>query len=90
MKRPDGQEVMQFPMAFPIKAMGRAEADVEAILRQVLAMHAPEQEDLPLVSRASAAGRYVSVTVTLQARSREQLDAIYQALSDHPDILMAL
>jgi putative lipoic acid-binding regulatory protein len=30
------------------------------------------------------------VTVMIEATSRAQLDAIYQGLTDHPDVLMAL
>ena len=34
--------------------------------------------------RASKNARYVSLTCTIRATSREQLDAIYQELCDHP------
>ncbi|KPJ93840.1 MAG: transcriptional regulator, partial [Gammaproteobacteria bacterium SG8_15] len=41
-------------------------------------------------SRASSNGKYVSITVIVNAQSREQLDAIYQALTDHEHVIMAL
>jgi hypothetical protein len=40
--------------------------------------------------RPSKAGTYLSLTITIVAQSREQLDAIYQELSSHPLVLMAL
>jgi putative lipoic acid-binding regulatory protein len=43
-----------------------------------------------VTSRPSKAGTYTSVTVMIEATSRAQLDAIYQGLTDHPDVLMAL
>jgi putative lipoic acid-binding regulatory protein len=35
-------------------------------------------------------GNFLSVTVTIDAESQEQLDNIYNDLSDHEDILVAL
>ena len=38
----------------------------------------------------SAQGNFVSVTVTIEATSKSQLDRIYQDLTDCEQILMAL
>jgi hypothetical protein len=40
--------------------------------------------------RTSRNGRYLSLTVTIQARSREQLDRLYSELSSHPMVMMVL
>jgi len=40
--------------------------------------------------RSSKNGRYLSLTVTINARSREQLDALYSELSKHPMVMMVL
>jgi putative lipoic acid-binding regulatory protein len=40
--------------------------------------------------RASKTARYVSLTCTIRTTSREQLDAIYQELCDHPMVVMVL
>ena len=34
--------------------------------------------------------KYMSVTATVRAISREQLDALYRELSDHPMVVMVL
>jgi putative lipoic acid-binding regulatory protein len=40
--------------------------------------------------RPSRQGKYLSVTCTVRATSREQLDALYLELCDHPDVVMVL
>jgi putative lipoic acid-binding regulatory protein len=40
--------------------------------------------------RASTAGRYLSLTCTINAVSREQLDDLYRELSSHPMVTMVL
>ena len=40
--------------------------------------------------RAAEYGKYVSVSVSFQADSREQLDAIYDTLTAHDKVLMRL
>jgi len=84
------ESVLTFPCTFPIKAMGKAEHDIEAIFLEILQRHAPDQSDYSIKIQASSKGGYVSVTMTVEASSREQLDAIYQDLTDHVSILMSL
>jgi putative lipoic acid-binding regulatory protein len=40
--------------------------------------------------RPSKAGNYLSVTLTIKATSREQLDNLYRALTGHPMVKVAL
>jgi putative lipoic acid-binding regulatory protein len=40
--------------------------------------------------RASREGNYLSLTVTVNAQSREQLDELYRDLCDHPMVAMVL
>jgi len=40
--------------------------------------------------RPSRQNTYLSVTCTIRATSREQLDALYSELSGHPDVSMVL
>jgi len=84
------ESVLTFPCSFPIKAMGKADHDIESIFLEILIRHAPDQQDYSIKAQASSNGTYVSVTVTVEASNRAQLDAIYQDLTDHASILMAL
>jgi putative lipoic acid-binding regulatory protein len=43
-----------------------------------------------VTTRLSRGGRYVSVTVTIEALSQAQLDGIYRDLSGHERVMMAL
>lgn len=81
---------LQFPCEFPIKAMGLAVHDLEVIVYDIARQHAPDLTKDALNKRESANGKYISITVTINAQSRDQLDAIYQALTDHEHIIMAL
>ena len=81
---------LQFPCEFPIKAMGLAVHDLEIIVYDIARQHAPDLNKEAVVKRESANGKYLSITITVNAQSRDQLDAIYQALTDHEHIIMAL
>jgi putative lipoic acid-binding regulatory protein len=80
--------LLEFPCRFPIKAMGRQSEDFEPIVRAIVLAHASLMEGEVLRSTPSKAGNFVSVTAVIEAQSREQLDAIYQALTDCEQVLM--
>lgn len=80
---------LEFPMVFPLKAIGRNEDNLEGFVVSVVQSHAP-LSDRTVTTRLSQGGKYLAVTVTFVAESREQLDAIYQELSDSKRVLVAL
>ncbi len=86
----DADAALQFPCRFPIKAMGRAECDLIALVGDIAARHDPQFGNDSMRSKTSSAGRYVSVTITINATSRAQLDAIYRELTARDEILMVL
>jgi hypothetical protein len=57
---------------------------------KVILRHDPTFQASSMQTRSSKTARYVSLTCTVRATSREQLDAIYQELCDHPMVVMAL
>lgn len=81
---------LRFPCAFPIKAMGRAEHDIAALVLAIVRRHAPALGDDALTTRPSSGGKWLAVTVVVQAESRAQLDAIYQDLTGHAQIAYVL
>ena len=83
-------ELLKFPCDFPIKAMGRADEDFDSLVVEIIQRHVDNLSEGAVTCRASSNGRYLAVTVTIQAASRAQLDAIYQDLSRNKRILMAL
>ncbi len=81
---------LEFPTAFPIKVMGRRTDDFAQAIVEVVLRHAPDFDAGTLEMRASRAGNYLSVTATITATSREQLDALYRELTSHPLVSMVL
>jgi putative lipoic acid-binding regulatory protein len=43
-----------------------------------------------VTTNASSSGKFISVTVTIEALSKDQLDRIYQDLTDCEHVLVAL
>ncbi len=81
---------LKFPTLFPIKIMGRTRDGFAQAIVAVVQKHAPDFDAATLEMRASAAGNYLSVTATINATSREQLDNLYRDLTSHPMVAMVL
>ncbi|MGP1685041.1 MAG: YbeD family protein [Giesbergeria sp.] len=79
-----------YPTQFPIKVMG---TNVEALLPAMLEIARrfdPGFDAASIELRPSRAGRYMGVTLTVNATSREQLDALYLAFTSHPLVKVVL
>jgi putative lipoic acid-binding regulatory protein len=85
-----GETLLKFPTPFPIKAMGRREDGFAQAVLDIILTQAPEFDAGSLEMRPSRNGNFLSVTATINAQSKAQLDDIYRALSSHPLVLMAL
>lgn len=70
--------------------MGLDEPEFEGIVVTILNQHVPDLGEGALVTKYSKGGKYLSITATIYARSQQQLDDLYRALSGHPKILMVL
>lgn len=84
------ESLLEFPCDFPIKAMGRIDSGCEARALEIVRQHVPDFDTKCMQSRVSRNGNYLSVTFTIRATSREQLDAIYRGLSGCEEMLMVL
>ncbi len=90
MARPDGASPLTFPTSFPIKVMGRRVDNFAQAIVEVVQAHAPDFDAATLEMRSSREGNYLSVTATINATSREQLDDLYRALTSHPLVKVVL
>jgi hypothetical protein len=88
--REGGDSLLTFPCVFPIKVVGRREDGFAQEITAIVLRHAQDFHPGTLEMRASRNGRYLSLTVTVNARSREQLDALYLDLTRHPTVIMVL
>lgn len=84
------ETLLEFPCQFPIKAMGKNTPDFDSVVANIVSLHVEEITDCTIKTRPSKGGKYLAVTIEIQASSKKQLDAIYQGLTDCPDVLMAL
>lgn len=86
----DDDSPLKFPCKFPVKAMGKSGCELDTIVVEIIRKHAPDLGEGAVYNRDSAKGNYTSVTVVVNATSREQLDAIYQDLVDCESVILAL
>lgn len=87
---PNPDTLITYPSAFPIKVMGaKVEGFTEALVAVALE-HDPDFDVATLEIRESSGGKYLGVTLTITATSREQLDTLYRALTSHPMVKVVL
>ncbi|MCW5223013.1 DUF493 family protein [Verminephrobacter aporrectodeae subsp. tuberculatae] len=87
---PRKDSLIEYPCRFPIKVMGtKADGFVHAVT-ELARRFDPRFDAATMELRASRAGNYLGVTITITATSREQLDALYRALSSLPMVKMVL
>ena len=84
------QSLIEYPCDFPIKVFGESNEDFTRVVTGIISQHDPDFNSINIEMRNSKNARYISLTCTVRATSREQLDAIYQALCAHSMIKMAL
>lgn len=82
--------LITYPCAFPIKVMGEKVDDLVPAIAKVARMHDPDFDETTIELRESSGGRYLGVTITITATSREQLDELYRTLSTHPLVKVVL
>jgi len=81
---------LTFPCTIGIKAMGRQADDFEHKVKEIVASHTEPGAIIAVRCRESSGGKYHAVTCEVTLETREQMEAIYQSMFDHPDILMTL
>lgn len=84
------ETLIEFPCDFPIKVMGTRTDDFAQIVVDIVLRHAPGFAAETVEMRASGSGNYLSVTCTVRAQSKAQLDALYHELSGHPMVKVVL
>lgn len=82
--------LLEFPCAFPLKVIGLNRDSLVPEILAVVLRHAPDFAPESTEMRPSAGGKYVGLTCTIRATSRQQLDALYRELTSHPLVRMVL
>jgi putative lipoic acid-binding regulatory protein len=82
--------LIEYPCDFPLKIMGKTQAGFAQSVLAIVRTHAPDFDGATMEMKTSKAGKYLSITCTIRATSRQQLDELYRALCDHPMVVMVL
>ena len=77
------ESLIEFPCDFPIKIMGATRDGFAQAVLDVVAKHAPDFDAASMEMRPSSGGKYLSLTCTIRAVSKAQLDALYMELTAH-------
>lgn len=84
------ETLLEFPCDFPLKVMGSNQAGFAQAVLEVVLRHAPDFDAATMQMRPSKAGNYLSLTCTVRATSKTQLDALYRELTGHPWVKIVL
>lgn len=84
------ETLLEFPCDFPLKVMGSNQPGFAQAVLEVVLRHAPDFDAATMQMRPSKAGNYLSLTCTVRATSKTQLDALYRELTGHPWVKIVL
>jgi uncharacterized protein len=83
-----GDSPLQFPAEIAVKVFGKNEPTFRMAVLTIVRTHYGDEHAVN--EQLSKQGAYLSISVTVVAASREQIDAMYKDLTAHDDILMVL
>jgi putative lipoic acid-binding regulatory protein len=84
------ESLIEYPSQFPIKVMGIKSDGLVHAISLIARQFDPGFDATTIELRESKGGKYLGVTVTVTATSREQLDELYRTLSTHPMVKVVL
>jgi putative lipoic acid-binding regulatory protein len=80
--------LLTFPCDLPIKVFGRNDPGFRDATIAIVRAH--YGDEFTVAEQLSAQDTYLSLTITVRAQSREQVDAVYHDLVASDQILMVL
>jgi uncharacterized protein len=86
----EAETLLEFPCDFPLKVMGATRDGFAQAIVAIVLKHAPDFGAAQVEMRPSKAGNYLSLTCTIRATSKSQLDALYRELTSHPWVKIVL
>ena len=82
------ESLLKFPCDLPIKVFGRNDPGFRDAVVKIIESHYGKA--YTLAEQQSKQAVYVSLTITVRAESRQQVDAVYRDLVASELVLMAL
>jgi len=86
----DGDELLKFPVAYPIKVVGRRSERLRASIDAIVREHVPDLDESQISERQSKEQHFLSITYTINAQCREQIVALANALQASKDVIMLI
>jgi putative lipoic acid-binding regulatory protein len=87
---PRAESLIEYPSLFPIKVMGLKVDGMVHAVTAIAEQFDPFFDATTVELRESTGGKYLGVTITVTATSREQLDELYRTLTSHPMVKVVL
>ena len=84
------ESLIEYPSRFPIKVVGVNENGFVTAMTHIAKQFDPTFDAATVELRESGGGKYLGVTITVTATSREQLDNLYRALTSSPMVKVVL
>lgn len=82
--------LLEFPCDYAVKTFGTKDSEVRAVTIESIERYIDSGQAVSVTENLSRNGKYIAITARFTATSKPQLDNIYQLLSDHPAVTMAL
>ena len=89
-ENPRADSLIEYPSLFPIKVMGAKDEGFVHAITYIAKQFDPTFDASTIELRESKGGKYLGVTITVTATSREQLDELYRTLTSHPMVKVVL
>ncbi len=86
----DLSDLITYPAAMSIKAMGLNSAEFESWVIGLVTPFIEPEKPSKVDTRESSGGKYLSVTVHFTASSQKQYELVYSALRDDARVLFTL
>ncbi|PCJ32626.1 MAG: transcriptional regulator [Gammaproteobacteria bacterium] len=86
MSEQEADTLMEFPCDFAIKAMGPTSDDFDSIVVGIILQYVDSIKEGSVKTKQSSGGKFTSVSVDFHIESKQKLDEIYHALSEHQQV----
>ncbi|MGH1540910.1 MAG: YbeD family protein [Arenicella sp.] len=86
----DGFDLIEYPCDYKFKAVCKTVDAIDDVIQQFAVDVVGAENVISTDSRPSKNQRFTSVTVLVRLSTREDLEAVYQAIADCPDVIMTL
>ena len=83
-------DLLEFPNRYPLKVVGKPSPDFEPQILELVRARCPKAEDIEISRNESKGGKYVALTLTFTAWSRQQIEEIYGDLHQSGLVVMTL